>query len=507
MVKIDKPEALAQLVRIRKYIVCGVAALTIAMVAIAYFFTGRITGPLTALTKSAKKIGKGDSYATDADKIAREPGGDEIGILVSVFNEMADTIARNRNMLTKNLAELAEGNNRLNLLLEATFEGISIAVDGRIVDANNRCAEMFGYAAAEIIGMPVLDTVAPQYRETVMKHVLAGYDKPYEMDCLKKDGTVIRIEACGKSMEYEGRRVRMVALRDITERKALEQRLEAMNKHLETRVKDEIEKRMHKENLLIQQSKMAAMGEMIAAIAHQWKQPLNNLSLFVQDLRDAYKFGELDGAYIDTSVEKSMNEIHFMAKTIEEFRNFFKPSIEKETCDLIGVTAGVLSMISEQLKTNSISYSITCHTHNVTFRSISEVTHCDATLITTYKNQLAHVILNIINNARDAIIQRRRLGLSDANEKGPANTVDGSISVDCKRCGEIMQLSISDNGGGIPEKIMGRIFEPYFTTKSEIEGTGIGLYMSKIIVEDKLGGRIAVRNIEGGAVFTLEFTI
>ncbi|MBF0566803.1 MAG: ATP-binding protein, partial [Nitrospirae bacterium] len=155
-------------------------------------------------------------------------------------------------------------------------------------------------------------------------------------------------------------------------------------------------------------------------------------------------------------------------RTIEEFRNFFKPSIEKEICDLVGVTFGVFSMLSAQLKTNSISYGVTCHTHNVTFGSIDEAIPCDATLIMTYKNQLAHVILNIISNSRDAIIHRRRTGTLGVNE-------EGTISVDCYKEEETMKLSISDNGGGIPEKILDKIFEPYFTTKSEIEGTGIGL--------------------------------
>ncbi|MBF0566167.1 MAG: PAS domain S-box protein, partial [Nitrospirae bacterium] len=230
------------------------------------------------------------------------------------------------------IASRRAAENKLNRLLEASFEGISIIEEGRIVDANKRFAEMFGYAPGEIFGMSVFNLVTPQSRETVMEHISEEYDKPYELDCMKKDGTVIRVEICGKNVEYEGRRIRMSALRDITERKTLEKRLEAINKHLETRVKDEIEKRMQKEKLLIQQSKMAAMGEMIAAIAHQWKQPLNSLGLLIQDILDAYQFGELDDAYLNTAVEKSMSEVQFMASTIDDFKSFFKPSIEKETC-------------------------------------------------------------------------------------------------------------------------------------------------------------------------------
>ncbi|MBF0566693.1 MAG: PAS domain S-box protein [Nitrospirae bacterium] len=299
----------------------------------------------------------------------------------------------------------------------------------------------------------------------------------------------------------------MEITKDISERKRMENeilktsmQLEELNKSLEEKVKDETDKRMQKEQLLIQQSKMASMGEMIAAIAHQWKQPLNSLGLFIQDVRDAYEFGELDSAYIDSVVNNSMSEIHFMSKTIDEFRNFFKPSTVKETFDLIKVASGVFSMLSAQLKTNLISYRLTCHPHNKTFYNYADVIPCDAALITTYKNQLAHVILNIINNAKDAIIERRLRGFLGVTD-------EGMIGVDYYKEEGVLRLEISDNGGGIPAEIMDRIFEPYFTTKKSDEGTGIGLYMAKIIVNDKLGGKIHLRNVDGGAVFTLEFKL
>ncbi|MBF0564197.1 MAG: PAS domain S-box protein [Nitrospirae bacterium] len=372
---------------------------------------------------------------------------------------------------------------------------------GIIVDANLSAENLLMMKREEIIGMH-FTRLHPPYdednaRQRFQRHITqlkSGKPPlPLENQVIRADATCVWTEVIAQSITLNNKECVIGVFRDITMRRKYEM----------------------EEKLLIQQSKMAAMGDMIAAIAHQWKQPLNSLSLFVQDIRDAYEFGELDGVYIDTAVKNSMHQIDFMARTIEVFRNFFMPSIQKETFDILGVTSEVFSMLSSQLKTNSISYSITCHTHNRTFGSFAEVTHCDAASITTYKNQLAHVILNIINNAKDAIIQRRKLAMPGVNEDGPANTpitggrgvaADGSISVDFERYGETVKLSISDNGGGIPVKIIDKIFEPYFTTKSEGQGTGIGLYMSKIIVEDKLGGKIHVRNIEGGTVFTLEFT-
>ncbi|MBF0319252.1 MAG: PAS domain S-box protein [Nitrospirae bacterium] len=276
--------------------------------------------------------------------------------------------------------------------------------------------------------------------------------------------------------------------------KAITIELEILNKNLEEIVKDKVEEIRHNEQLLIQQSKMAAMGEMIGAIAHQWRQPLNSLSLVVQDLKDAHQYGEIDADYIDNTINITMNQVDFMSKTIDLFRNFFKPSKEKETFDLIEVSADVFSLLSSQFRTNSIAYRITCHIHNLTFRDHSEVIPCDGTVVTTYRNHLAHVLLNIISNAKDAIIERREKGLL---------TDEGIVAVDCYKEGGTLKVEISDNGGGIPEDVIDKIFEPYFMTKAD-KGTGIGLYMSKIIVEDNLGGKIYAKNTENGSVFTIE---
>ncbi|MBF0466956.1 MAG: PAS domain-containing protein [Nitrospirae bacterium] len=273
--------------------------------------------------------------------------------------------------------------------------------------------------------------------------------------------------------------------------------LERLNKNLETIVNDKVNEIRQKELLLIQQSKMAAMGEMMAAVAHQWRQPLNSLGLLIQDIRDAYQYKELDDAYIDKTVKNSMAQINFMSKTMNDFKDFFKPSSEKETFDMIEIAANVFSLISHQLKINTINYRITCHVHGASFGHYSEVIPCDATSVTAYKNYLSHVILNIITNSRDAIIELKQKGLMDAAE-------EGMIRVDVFRDNGSLRMEISDNGGGIPNDVIDRIFDPYFTTKEGEKGTGIGLYMSKMIVEESLGGKISARNTDAGAVFTIE---
>lgn len=310
-------------------------------------------------------------------------------------------------------------------------------------------------------------------------------------------GSIYR-DTLTRSIRYaiERHEIRMSNLKHIERRKRAEEQLQELNRLLETRVAEEVEKHRQKEQLLIQQSKMAAMGEMIGNIAHQWKQPLNSLSLIIGDIVDAYDYGDLDRAYIVQLVEQSMEQILFMSKTVDDFRHFLKPSKAKTDFDVKIAVAEVLSILWPQFRTNFIFFTINCHIHNKTFNSLSDVICSDDMIISTYKNEFAQVILNIITNAKDAIIDSRKRGLM-----GKAG--EGAITIDCAREPGNVLITIRDNGGGIPAEIMDRIFEPYFTTKSDDKGTGIGLYMAKTIIENNLYGTLTAGNAVGGAEFTL----
>lgn len=259
--------------------------------------------------------------------------------------------------------------------------------------------------------------------------------------------------------------------------------LKTMNEELEKKVNEETEKRRKKEQILMQQSKMAAMGEMISAIAHQWRQPLNRVGIIIQDIQDAYEFGELNQTYINNNVEESFGQIQFMSETIDDFRNFFKPSKEYTTFNAVTAVNDVLSIVSAQL--NSSSIRIEMH-----------VTEGEAFSLKGYLNEFMHVVLNIINNAKDAILEAR----------GKDNLADneGKISINISHEKDKVIIRIIDNGGGIPEEVQERIFEPYFTTKGDSDGTGIGLYMSKVIIENNMNGKLFTNNIVNGAVFTIE---
>lgn len=273
--------------------------------------------------------------------------------------------------------------------------------------------------------------------------------------------------------------------------------LNLMNNNLEGVVNEKLNEIRQKEVLLIQQSKMAAMGKMIESITHQWRQPLNIIGILIQDLKDSLEYNELDKTYINNTVKEAMAQVKFMSKTMNDFKNFFKPSLEKETFDLIRIAADVFSLLSHQLINNNINYKINCHVHNKSFNHYSEVIPCEATMITSYKSYLFHVILNIINNSNDAIVKLRKNDEINRDKKG-------IINVDVYRNNGSLRMAISDNGGGIDDKIINRIFEPYFTTKNREIGAGIGLYMSKMIVEDALGGKIHASNIDNGTEISLE---
>ena len=251
--------------------------------------------------------------------------------------------------------------------------------------------------------------------------------------------------------------------------------LEKLNQNLMEEVEKQIEEIRQKDDIMIQQSKHAAMGEMISNIAHQWRQPLNALGLNIQDILDAYEFDELNKEYLEEVTAKSMEVIQHMSKTIDDFRNFFAPQKEKKPFMIGKIVQDVRSLVKAQLDN-----------HNIVLEISGEEMELHG-----FSNELMQVVINIINNAKDAI---------DAH--GPAG--GGKITVEYGGEDEGMVfIRICDNGGGIDEDIITKVFEPYFTTKFKSQGTGIGLYMSKTIVEKNMEGQLDVANDGQGACFTI----
>jgi len=244
-------------------------------------------------------------------------------------------------------------------------------------------------------------------------------------------------------------------------------------------IMDDITERVQQKQFLIQQSKLAEMGDMVAAIAHQWNEPLVELSALVQDIQTSYLLNELKDMEVKDFVNDSMVQIKYMSRTLSDFRNFLKPSTTKKLFSITKALNEINEIIGKQVFYSNI---------NMSFNYINDN---EELLIYGYENEFKQVLLNLINNAKNKIIEKNL----ESNKKG-------SININIQRCTNFNTIEIIDDAGAIDEKIINSIFEPYFTTKED--GTGIGLYMAKVIIEDKMRGTISVKNDSDNVIFTIK---
>jgi len=243
---------------------------------------------------------------------------------------------------------------------------------------------------------------------------------------------------------------------------------------LQTLIDEEVQKNKEQQLLMIQQSRLAQMGEMISMIAHQWRQPLNNLSLINQLLLSKYNKEQLDEKTMEYFKKNSQKQIALMSSTIDDFRNFFKTENEKKESNIETVLSN-LAEISQPIYKN----------HNINL--VINIEKCF--VVSVYPNALSQAILNIINNAKDALVDR--------------NVDDKKITITVEEEEKDIIIMIEDNAGGIASDIIDKIFDPYFSTKNEKNGTGLGLYMTKMIIEEQLEAKIRVKNTQEGAKFTI----
>lgn len=257
---------------------------------------------------------------------------------------------------------------------------------------------------------------------------------------------------------------------------------EAQRKAAEQALRDEMLERMQvtealreKERFLILQSRQAAMGEMVNNIAHQWRQPLNSVNLTVQELMYCYDHGSFSRELLKENVTKCMELVKHMSQTIEDFRGFFRPDREARPFSVDEVIRRMLVLTSDSLKARNIQVNVELE---------------EGLTITGLPNEFSQVLLNILNNARDALTER--------------NIASPHIDIHAFRKNGGTLITISDNAGGIPESIIDKVFDPYFTTKDDERGTGIGLYISKTIIEERMKGTLTVSNTAEGAEFRIE---
>ncbi len=375
--------------------------------------------------------------------------------------------------LSERLAEQVEHEVAGRLKNEAKYRNLFNAVPDAIViygldkngvptqftEVNDRASKLFGIEREELLKCSPGDVCPhgrlPRDGEDKIRELKEKGIVESEEELTLPDGTVRHIERTSIMQTIAGQKTVFTVLRDVTTKKALE------NEHELNR------------QLLIQQSKMAEMGSMVGVIAHQWKQPLNTIGLIVQDLADCYDYGELDSDMLHSQVDKAMQQVEFMGRTIDDFRNFFKPSKQVHRFGLTRCVNETVGLLKPQLDKNGVLIAV----------------EGDPSIeVEGYENELKQVILNIINNAKDALLEK---GIDQAK-----------IDVSVKREDKCAVLRIGDNAGGIPEALLpDKLFEPFASTKGE-KGTGIGLALARQIVA-KMEGKISAANGSEGAVFEI----
>jgi|GEM_PF-747565 len=354
-------------------------------------------------------------------------------------------------------------------IASSSFDGI-LTVDEyqNVLTFNQACENIFKYSEAEVINKNVnliikensfLQEYNKNFKKFALKQINELHGGMTEVIGIDKSGAELQIELSISSVSFSDRLNSILVIRDLTDKKVLEK------------------EKKEQENILIQQSKMAQMGEMIGAIAHQWKQPLNAIALLIQNLESDYEYDELTEESLNDSVDRVMKQVNFMSETISDFRNFFKPSKTKTIFSLKKAIDDILNLLNIQFKKHNIKIATQIDLSN--------------DKILGYENEFKQVILNILNNSKDAIEERY------LKEK-----IVGEIQIRIYKDNNFINIEFSDNGIGIKNEVIDKIFEPYITTKGE-NGTGIGLYMSRTIIEN-MSGKLSAKNSEnGGATFTI----
>jgi PAS domain S-box-containing protein len=404
-----------------------------------------------------------------------------------------------RKQVDEKTKQILEQKEIFELLYRKSSDGIILLNKNRFIDCNEAALKLFNIKTKrEFLALNIFKIFDKDQGYGVplsqkLKKTISFLSKSRtatsEWKCKKQDGAIFWVDIVLTKIKQNEKDIIHAVLRDITDRKLLEleveekslelateaSKLHNLNSTLENRVKEEVTENRRKEQYLLHQSRLAQMGEMISMIAHQWRQPLTAISATTNNLSLKLMFNELDNKILKKEIDLISGYAQHLSQTIDEFRNFFKDTKVKEDISLESVIHSTLDIVNKSLDNKKINIDLD-------FK-------CNKT-INTYPTELKQVVLNLIKNAEDILVE--------LDIEKPEIKIETSIENNKK------VLKIKDNAGGVPNDIIDKIFDPYFSTKIEKDGTGLGLYMSKIIIEDHCKGKIYVQNDEFGAVFIIE---
>ena len=393
--------------------------------------------------------------------------------------------------ITEQTTELQESEARYRTIFERSRDGVLILEDERISYCNESTLKMFGiHLKASLIGMPI-SKLFPKYQPDGNESAKLLHDylditaalghSRFEVLLEKANKQTFYVDVWLQNIELEDQQTIHVVFRDIDFQKNAQEKIKeqhkellVLNETLEEKVKYEVLKNQEKEQLLVHQSRLAQMGEMISMIAHQWRQPLSAISTSSANMKLLIELDQYNQDTFCRNLDNIDDYIQHLSETINDFRNFFKPDKQTERTTLGEVVNKSLNIIAQSLEGHEISVS----------QSIDNEVE-----LLTYPYELMQVLLNILKNAEDILLER------DIKNK--------HITISYRKVDRRHELSFSDNAGGIPKDIIDKIFDPYFSTKHQKNGTGLGLYMSRVIISEHCRGSLSAHNEEDGAVFVI----
>ncbi|MEA3498147.1 MAG: hybrid sensor histidine kinase/response regulator [Campylobacterota bacterium] len=361
-------------------------------------------------------------------------------------------------------------------ILKTFFKSVIVAYDGEDglnkFTQYNKTKENIDLVITDINmpkvnGIELIQNIRKINNEISILVISAHNDTSYFLDTIKLgiDGYIL------KPLESDQL---FISIQKVAEKINLRKENEDYKQNLEQKVIEEIQKREYQEKIFIQQSKLAAMGEMMDSVAHQWKQPLNIIAMRVDMLQYDFENNNIDKEYIDIFIQKFRLQLNHIVNTLDEFRTFFRPNKNNKEFYIHEIIDSTLLLTKDEFIKNNIEF-------------IKDIQ--DEVSLFGNENDFKHLILNIINNAKDAFNQN--------------NITNKTITINLSKDDKSIRLEIYDNAGGVPLDIIDDIFNANITTKEAIKGTGIGLYMSQQIA-NKHGGKLYVENIKDGAKFIFE---
>ncbi|WP_108061979.1 PAS domain-containing sensor histidine kinase [Poseidonibacter lekithochrous] len=360
--------------------------------------------------------------------------------------------------------QLEEKHDEIERIINALTEGIIISDENFICrNVNLLGMSLLGYENKnEIIGKPLLDLIANDSKDLVLINLNHDELRTYEINFQKKDGSSFPAFASGQSILLDNKKRRISTIIDISNLK-------------------------EKDRLLARQAKMADMGQMIANIAHQWRQPLSIICTTASGMKLYKELDRLTDDFFNESVDQIVHTTNHLSQTIDDFKNFIKDDKEKRVFSLQDIIQKDLTLLDGIIKTHHIQIHIENNSEDIVLKG--------------YPNELIQAIVNIISNAKDALIEK--------------NIEDKKIFIELNKDDKYGYLKIYDNAKGVENKIIDKLFEPYFSTKHNAQGTGLGLFMTHRIINDSMEGSIEVKNIAykkenssySGACFTIKLPL